>query len=372
VLEDAPLGALSSTAYQGGFMTAPKVSVCIPVYNRAHYIKTAIDSILPQSFSDFELIAVDDGSSDASRDVVRSYADPRVRLECNPHNLGIPATRNRCLALARGEYTAILDSDDCAYPHRLARQVAFLERHPDHAVVGGWAAWMDDAGRSLGKIKRRPIDSDAAAATTIFKSPLQNSAVLGRTAILRRYGYREDYDLSSDFELWVRLSRNHKVSNLPEAVVRYRAHTGRTTQHYAERVVDRQRAIYRDQLDGLEVDYNEIDLERHRLLPRLEKYQLAPDAEFLDWAEHWLVRLLGANRLRRCYPSAAFSRMLGWAWCMACYSAARHGRAAAWRRFWRSSLRDAALAGLARQATLHTVAGFSARRKAGVIICRPA
>jgi hypothetical protein len=152
----------------------------------------------------------------------------------------------------------------------------------------------------------------------------------------------------------------------------YRVHEGRTTRRKAERVVELQRAIYRDQLDRLEVDYNELDLERHRLLPRLEKYKLAPDAEFLDWAEDWLLRLGKANRLRRCYPRAAFTRMLGWGWCMACYYAEKHGRAEAWRRFWLSPLRDAALVGLTRQATLHTVTGFPARRRAGSIICRPA
>jgi glycosyltransferase involved in cell wall biosynthesis len=351
-------------------MTTPKVSVCIPVYNRAHYVKTAIDSILMQSFSDFELIVVDDGSSDASRDVVRSCADPRMRLECNPHNLGIPATRNRCLALARGEYVAILDSDDYAYPERLAKQVAFLDHHPHHALVGSWATWMDSVGRSLGKMKRRPVKPDDAAAALIFYSPLQHSAVMGRTAILHRYGYRQEYDMNDDYDLWVRLAKRYKLANLAEALVCYRVHEGRTTRRKAERVVELQRAIYRDQLNRLEVDYNELDLERHRLLPRLEKYQFAPDAEFLDWAENWLLRLRKANRLRGCYPRAAFTRMLGWGWCMACYYAAKHGQAAAWRRFWISPLRDAALVGLTHQATLHTVAGFSARRKAGSIICR--
>ncbi|MBW2258128.1 MAG: glycosyltransferase family 2 protein, partial [Deltaproteobacteria bacterium] len=110
--------------------SAPKVSVVIPVYNRERYIGQAIDSILSQSFRDFELIVVDDGSSDGTPAVVERCGDPRVRLVRHETNQGIPRTRNRGLLEARGEYVAWLDSDDVALPQRLRVQVDVLDRSP--------------------------------------------------------------------------------------------------------------------------------------------------------------------------------------------------------------------------------------------------
>src|SRR5262245_37262181 len=113
-------------------ITAPKVSVIIPVYNREKYVGEAINSILTQSFTNFELLLIDDGSTDHSVEIMRSYTDPRVRLVCNDRNLGIPRTRNIGLQLARGDYIAILDSDNFALSDRLAKQVAFLDRYQDY------------------------------------------------------------------------------------------------------------------------------------------------------------------------------------------------------------------------------------------------
>ena len=123
---------------------SPKVTAVIPVYNREKYLRGAIESILAQTFTDFELLVIDDGSTDGSREAIRSYHDPRIRLMCNETNQGIPKTRNRGIQFARGEYLAFLDSDDWAYPERLAKQVAFLDSHPDYAAVG---AWIDVDGR---------------------------------------------------------------------------------------------------------------------------------------------------------------------------------------------------------------------------------
>lgn len=332
---------------------SPRVSVVIPVYNRAHYVRTAIDSILAQTFTDFELLVIDDGSSDNTCDVVHSYADPRVQLIRNEENLGIPVTRNRGLALARGEYMAILDSDDYAYPKRLAKQVAFLDAHPDHVVVGAWAAWMDSDGQPLKKVKRRPVNAEDAAATLIFRSCLQQSAVMGRTEVLRRYGYREDFDMSSDFELWVRLAEHHKIANLAEPLVSYRVHGGRTTRQKATRVVERQRAIFRYQLDELGLSYDEKDLERHLQLPRMSKHGVEPDAHYVDWAEDWLLRLIESNGSRQYFPGKAFARVLGWQWCQL-YAQALRGRGSpSLRRFWLSPLKSAALSGLIRQGALY-------------------
>src|SRR5262245_24449723 len=181
---------------------SPKVTVVIPVYNRERYVAAAIESILAQTFPDFELLVIDDGSADRSREVIRSYRDPRLHLVCNETNLGIPKTRNRGLQLAQGEYLAFLDSDDWAYPERLAKQVAFLDSRPDYAAVGAWIMWMDEEGRPLGRDRRKPVLPDDIAAQRLFRQGITNSASMARTVVLREYGHREEYDLSEDFDLW--------------------------------------------------------------------------------------------------------------------------------------------------------------------------
>jgi len=146
----------------------PKVTVFIPVFNREDYICTAINSVLAQQYTDFEILVVDDGSSDRTVERIAAYTDPRVRVECNPANLGIPATRNRGLELARGEYIALLDSDDYAYPDRLHRQVDFLDRHPDIVQVGSGCTLMDAEGRRLPRIRRHPLKPEAVDAHLLF------------------------------------------------------------------------------------------------------------------------------------------------------------------------------------------------------------
>jgi len=156
---------------------SPKISVVIPVYNREKYVQSAVDSILSQTFSDFELLVIDDGSTDGSIAVVQSYSDPRIRFVRNNTNLGVSATRDKGIQLARGEYLAFLDSDDCAYPDRLRKQTAFLDNHPDYAAVGSWSEWMSEEGHPSGRIKRKPTSSKEIAAWRLFQQGIENSPV---------------------------------------------------------------------------------------------------------------------------------------------------------------------------------------------------
>ena len=326
---------------------APKITVAIPVYNREKYVGAAIDSILAQSFTDFEVLVVDDASTDGSRAVVEAYRDQRVRLHALPANLGIAGVRNACLELARGEYLAFLDSDDLSHPDRLSAQVAFLDGHPDHAAVGAWSQWMDEAGRPLKRFKRKPLAAEDIAAQRLFRAGIENSTAMARTAVLRRYGHDERYEIGSDYDLWARVAVDHKLANLPRVLVLRRAHGQATTRLAAERKQRLRQAIYADQLERLGISFNETDLERHFLLRRMIKLGFAPDRGFLDWGEAWLLKLQSANRTAHCYPEPAFSKVLGSFWLRACWCAYRGGLGwDAWRRLARSPLRRWAGAGL--------------------------
>ena len=326
---------------------APKVTVAIPVHNREKVLGAAIDSILAQSFTDFELLVVDDASSDGSCALVEAYRDPRIRLHRQPINLGIAGIRNLCVELARGEYLAFLDSDDISDPTRLAFQVAFLDGHRDHAAVGAWSQWMDEQGRPLRRFKRKPLAAEDIAAQRLFRAGIENSTAMARTAVLRAYGHDERYQIGSDYDLWARMAVDHKLANLPRVLVLRRAHEQATTRLAADRKQRLRQAIYAGQLEQLGVSFSETDLERHFLLRRMNKLGFVPDRDYLDWGEAWLLKLQSANRTARCYPEPAFSKVLGSFWLRCCWLAYRGGLGwAAWRRLARSPLRRWVGAGL--------------------------
>lgn len=331
----------------------PKVTVFIPVYNREHHVAAAVESILAQSFGDFELLVVDDGSTDASCDRVRAYADRRIRLVSNDANLGIPKTRNRGLTLARGEYIALLDSDDWAYPRRLERQVRFLDAHPDYAAVGAWAAWMDERGRPLAKRTRRPAAANDLRARCLFWNCLINTSSMGRTAIMRAFGYRERFVVCQDFDLWVRISAEHKLGNLPETLVRRRRHERRVSREAPPLMKEKTLEIIHGQLLDLGLNPSAGDLDRHFALPRMRKLNITADAACIDWAEEWLQALREANQRTRRYPEPAFSRMLGSVWLRVCRRAMQD---CGWRgvpRLLRSPLRHGVLSSVYSDILLH-------------------
>lgn len=326
----------------------PKLSVLIPVYNRGKYVGEAIRSILAQTFTDFELLLIDDGSTDDSVTIMRSFTDPRVRLICNERNLGIPRTRNEGLTLAHGEYLAMLDSDDYAHPTRLARQVEFLDRHQDYAVIGTWTGGMNEKGHFLRRIRVWPVSPDEVQARLLFQCCPAQSSIMARTAILREYGYREQYAVSSDFDLWVRLARRHKLGNLPAVLVRSRMHGDRITREKAELVKDACLAIIRPQLEELQVPFSSADLERHFLLLRMTKRHFTPDREYVEWAKCWLQQLREANQTTLRYPQESFSQLLGQIWLLVCWRAVRNVGGSAWSIFYQSSLHQDAWLGVKR------------------------
>jgi len=301
----------------------PKVTVFIPVHNREHYIRVAINSILAQTFNDFELIVVDDGSTDRTVEVLASYSDPRLRVVRHSQNLGIPAARNRGLELARGEYIALLDSDDHAYPVRLARQVKFLDANPEITQTGSWCSFMDSDGNMLDKVRRQPLKPEDIHAHLLFHCPVINRTVMARTAALRQIGYDPEFPRCQDYDMHSRLViAGHELANVPEILVCGREHAGRFTGQTSDLGRDRKIAIYRRMLARIEIQANDEELGRHHALTRSGE---RPDGveDYLEWAEAWLWRIKQANRARPVYPEPSLSRALGAVWALNCWRARR-------------------------------------------------
>jgi glycosyltransferase involved in cell wall biosynthesis len=204
----------------------PCVSVLMPVYNPGAFLREAVDSVLAQSYPSFELIAIDDGSTDGSYELLQAYAarDARVRVFRQPHNLGIVAARNRAFGEARGDtrYYAIFDSDDVSLPDRLTRQVAFLEAHPDHALVGGQTLIIDEDSQPIG-IRRYPTGYAQICSVITRYNPIAQPAVMLRRSVVDALGgYDDAFPRCQDYELWLRMAAEHPIANLDVPVIRYR------------------------------------------------------------------------------------------------------------------------------------------------------
>jgi len=214
-------------------ITSPRVSVVLAVYNGQRYLHEALASILDQTFSNFEFIVVNDGSTDGSRDIVLASTDSRIRLLDNPVNLGLTRSLNRGIAAARGEFIARLDADDAATPDRLARQVAFLDQHRHVALVGSWCRNMDENGRRLGR-DRNPLDHTLLRWTLMFYCPFTHSAMMWRRKrVTDTVGlYDEAFAYAMDWEYWSRIASRMQVENIGRVLTHYRLGShSMTTNH---------------------------------------------------------------------------------------------------------------------------------------------
>jgi len=213
----------------------PLVSVVMPTYNGEKFLRPAIESILSQTFRDFELIVIDDASTDSTPNILREFHDERIALLRNERNLGIAGATNRGLAAARGEYIALQDHDDISLPQRLQTEVAFLSAHPDIAVVGSAATLIDDDGAAYADFPLPCDEIDIKWRLLFVGDPFHYTSIMARrSALLEIGGYAEDpaFQFSEAYEPFSRIAMHHRVANLPEILVLWRRHRGATSiQH---------------------------------------------------------------------------------------------------------------------------------------------
>jgi glycosyltransferase involved in cell wall biosynthesis len=330
---------------------APRVTVLLPVYDGEAYLREAIDSILGQTWRDLELLVIDDGSRDASRDVVASYRDPRVRLHAHERNMGLVPTLNEGLELARGEYVARMDADDVAHPGRLARQVRYLDAQPEVAALG-------TAVRNFGEVRNSwtlKTDPPAVRARLLFECALCHPTVMLRAAALRRHGLRYDaaYRHAEDWALWVAIADKEAAANLPEQLLRYRTHPQQVSRTENVGQLRTIRLIFAAQLERLGLEPTEAELDLHQ---RIASGVFAPSQAFLDEADAWLRRIGDAAGRTSPAHGAALVREVAFRWARVCRRSRALGLRAL-RRFRASPLHRAAPGATKLQVALGAVAG---------------
>lgn len=215
----------------------PKVSILLPTYNGSRFISRSIESVLKQSFDDFELIIVDDGSSDMTGDIAQEFTrkDKRVVFISNKENIGIQRTLNNGLQIAKGEYIARIDDDDeWLDSKKLEEQVAFLDTHPEHVLVGTGVVVVDENRNELFRF-HQPLDDASIRDRMLFKSCFMHSAVLFRKdTVLGLGGYSEDeaHRHVEDYDLWLKLGTVGKLANLPTYGIKFMLHKGAISAEY--------------------------------------------------------------------------------------------------------------------------------------------
>lgn len=312
----------------------PKVSVLMPVYNGEDFIAQAISSVLSQSFRDFELVVIDDGSVDKSAEIVASYDDKRVRYFSNSINLGLSSTRNRAIELSSGEYLAWLDCDDISLPDRLLKQVAFLDENRNVGLCG---TWVKTIGVSPEQVWRYPFDSDFVRGRMLFDDPVATSSAMVRRFCLEssELYFDKRFPPAEDYDLWERISSSNIVCNIPKILTLYRMHPNQISKIKSEQQKVAVWAIQSRLLRQLGIEPTEDEKALH--LDVGVGWRFLADKDRLEFTEKWLVKLEEANSLLQVFPREGFRRVLAERWYLANFAAVRSGQTS-WRRYGESEL----------------------------------
>jgi len=282
----------------------PKVTVFMPVYNGMRFLASSIDSILQQTFRDFEFLIIDDGSTDGSADYLENLSDPRIRVIRQAENLGIRRTYNNGLSQSKGTYIAIMDQDDLSIPTRLERQFEFMESHPDVGLCGTQITLFGDRPAASWV---RYFSQDDLKIALLFENPVCHPSVMLRARVLREHGLEyPDYPFAEEYALWFRIAAHSKISNLADTLLQYRTHPNQVSRRRSETQSASARRTVKEQLLALGVAHSARDLVTHSLLGSA----FVPVPGYRGLMRKWADRLLAANGLSSVYPPQAFESQL--------------------------------------------------------------
>lgn len=220
----------------------PKVSVLMPVYKtQEEHLRAAIESILNQSFTDFEFLILDDCPTDTRETIVKSYNDPRIKYLINETNLGISKARNKLIDLAQGEYLAVFDHDDISLKDRLKKEVEFLDSHPDCGVVSAIGKYVG----SNKLVKYPELNHDIKLGLMKYCAILHSASMLRKSVLTENnIRYEEEFSPAEDYALWCRLIQYTNFYNIQEVLFEYRSFPGNTSHLQAQKMFDATLMIY--------------------------------------------------------------------------------------------------------------------------------
>ena len=278
------------------------------VFNNETDLAEAIDSVLMQTFTDFEFIIINDASTDNSGKILDNYAqqDQRIRLINNEKNIKLAASLNRGIAVAKGEYIVRMDADDVALPDRFKQQYEFMQSNTQIAVSGTWVQVYEKAEI----VWRTNISPEAANCAAFFESCFHHPTVIIRKSVLDEYGaYDDSIEYAQDCHLWSRLAFDHhlQLTNIPQVLLRYRSHPDKNRDEYRLAQHDKATTLRKKNLARLGIDINDDDYHWHDVLCRGKPLNTAQ--QFLDLI-NWIRYLENANQQQQLLSAVDFKHEL--------------------------------------------------------------
>ncbi len=288
---------------------SPKISVLLPVYNSELYIRDAVDSILNQTFSDFEFIIIDDASTDKSVEILQSYSDPRIQLIVKPKNSGYTDSLNYGLTIAKGEYIARMDSDDISLPTRFEKQVEVLQKNKDVVVCGSWISVFGNNMESV--IFEAPQNPIEIKLTFLSYDCIAHPSVMFRKSCMENLEYQKEFVPAEDYKLWSEVILKHDFYIIQEALLRYRQHENNISKIKAENLVISDLKIKTDlfqKIFGLQNDAFDFKKLVH-LFDILGYRKKLSKSELLEFFE-MTKKIIAINKEKNIFPEAMFQKRM--------------------------------------------------------------
>jgi len=291
----------------------PAITVLMPVYNAEEYLKQAIESILNQTFTNFEFLIINDCSTDSSFEIIKSYDDNRIRLVHNEKRLNLTGSLNKGIDLAKGKYIARMDADDISLPQRLQKQYEFMESNHEIGICG---TWVQSFGleNAIAKYQTKDI---YIKLKMLHESHFCHPSVIIRTTILKQHNlyYNPNDPSAGDYEFWCRALKHTKFANIPEILLKYRK--SKTSISATEYEIQKQNSnniktvLFKDL--GIDVTNDELNLYRN-----IAYHQYKKDKQFVVQAENLLQRMLKANESHNMFQKNVFNNYTGNMWFNIC------------------------------------------------------
>jgi glycosyltransferase involved in cell wall biosynthesis len=306
----------------------PLVTVLMPVYNAESYVETAIQSILEQTYVNFELLVIDDGSTDGSATIINGIDDSRINYVKNDVNLKLITTLNKGLKLAKGKYIARLDADDIAEKTRLQEQVDFMEAN---VVVGLSGTWYTAFG-TVNSTVRNPTSNQDIRFMALYQCPIIHPSTIFRTSVIRdnELSYNMDYPHAEDYQLWCRFAEVSELANIPSILLRYRLHETNISKLENSTQSTNTIRIKTELFDKIGVQVSPSDL---ALFERLNHHVVNFEATELTQLGELLSKLVLANNNSNYLEPKYLSNLLSRKWYESCTNHSSLGWSS-WKTFW--------------------------------------
>lgn len=298
-------------------MTQPQITVLMPVYNAEKYLREAIDSVLNQTFTAFELLIINDGSTDTSEQIIQSYTDPRIRYIKNDKNLRLIATLNKGIGLITTKYMVRADADDINIPERLELQYRYMEEHPEIGLLG---TAFELFGENVSPaITRYSADHNTICLKHLYQIHLSHGTSIFRMSVLKENNLLFDPSFShaEDYELWTRISAVTRLANLQQVLYRVRIHENEVSKIHSSTQLENSFRVKKREFEKMGLQVTEEDI---KMYTRIAQFEYTPDKKFVTATGILLEKMVVANNKSRLIDTAFFTNQMCNFWFNATYN----------------------------------------------------